>query len=123
MKGDTLAIRGHDTIGQIRNAYNRWHLAVAVYEPAGKVARNGCTSMANWLPRTRSPSVHLGNSKPVLLGYAIDEQILGLIDEVAIFGRAISAEEVGAMFQAGNPAASPAENTAELQAKQSQTKP
>jgi hypothetical protein len=94
------------TNGHINIADNRWHLGVVVYEPQNdKMARkqvyiDGRLDVEDLatMPREKSKS-------PVWMGASCDApyQVLsGLIDEAAFFSRVLSAEEVAAMFRAGN---------------------
>ena len=96
------------TPGQTDVADGRWHLAVAVCEPAGSVAKrrlyvDGRLDAENdsLLPlRQNDESVWLGANSI----RSPQCEFQGLIDEVAIFARALSADEVAMMFQAGSPA-------------------
>jgi hypothetical protein len=98
------------TNGNINIVDNRWHLGVAVYEPQNdKLARkqlyiDGRLDVENFamMPREKSKS-------PVWLGSSCDAPyrvFSGLIDEAAFFSRALSAEEIAAMFRAGDPGSS-----------------
>jgi hypothetical protein len=92
----------------------RWHLAVAVYEPAGNVAKkrlyiDGCLDAEN-----ETPLPLYQNDDPVWLGthYVTEKcEFQGHIDEVAILGRALSAGEAMVMFEAGNPIGATDETT------------
>ena len=87
-------------------ADDRWHLAVAVYKPLGKVARKQIYIDGRLDGENEASFPRLQNKFPVWLGANSeypDREMLGVLDEVAIFSRALSAEEVTAMFQAGNP--------------------
>jgi hypothetical protein len=86
----------------------RWHLGVAVYEPVGKAA-NMRLYMDGHLEGEVKTSAPLNrDDNPVCLGGIIrekyDRTFCGRIDEVAIFARALAANEVAEMFNAGNPA-------------------
>ena len=91
-------------------ASNGWHLAVAVYEPGQAVAHrqlyiDGRLDAENnsplpVIPLSRSDHAVWLGAKCTIPG----QELSGLIDEVAILARALSADEVMAMFQAGNPA-------------------
>jgi len=96
-----------ETNGHTNIVDHRWHLAVAVYEPQNdKVAQkrlyiDGRLDAENMAPMPREQS-----KSPVWLGANSDapnQVFSGLIDEVAFFSRALSAEEITAMFRAGNP--------------------
>jgi hypothetical protein len=102
--------KGHGTLGQTEVTDDRWHLVVAVYEPMGDKARkrlhlDGRVDADSWTPL---PLHH--NTTPVWIGNVCripdipNREFKGLIDEVAIFTRALSAKEVQDMFDAGNPA-------------------
>ena len=96
----------HKVSGRTDVADGRWHLAAAVYEPAGAVARKRLyiDGRLDAEGETRMPIYD--NGEPVWLGNDSMEttyEIQGWIDEVAIFARALSPDEVTAMFHAGNP--------------------
>jgi hypothetical protein len=95
------------TTGHTNAVDNRWHLAIAVYKPHGNMAKQqvyvdghlDAESTVNTIPQEQSTS-------PIWLGANSElegRELSGRIDEVAIFSRALSAEEVAAMFRAGNP--------------------
>ena len=93
-------------------ADDRWHLATAVVEPAGNVGRMKLFLDGRLDAEGESPLPLSRNNEPVWLGNnsrCSDRAFPGLIDEVAIFNRAISAAEIKAMFKAGNPAATAGE--------------
>jgi hypothetical protein len=89
------------TDGRTEVADHHWHLAVAVYEPIGHVARQRLYIDGRLDAESDAPLPLNRNDTPVLLG-ANDKfperTFRGLIDEVAIFARALSAEEVAKMF-------------------------
>jgi hypothetical protein len=97
----------HRVEGRTQVDDNRWHLATAVYEPTGSGAHlrlfiDGVLDAENDI----TGRLHLTN-EPVRLGTNSakpDLEFPGMIDEVAIFARALSAKEVQTMFEAGNPA-------------------
>ena len=95
--------------GRTNVADGRWHLAAAVYEPAGPVAHQRLYIDGDLDVERESPLPMQQNDEPVWLGANSekrwpDGEFGGLIDEVAIFARALSTQEVAAMFQAGSPA-------------------
>jgi hypothetical protein len=85
----------------------RWHFVVVVIEPK-KDSHYKCV----YVDGRKDSEVTvlaplLKSDEPVWLGQSntfADRDWNGLIDEVAILSRAMSAEEVRAMFEAGNPA-------------------
>ena len=86
----------------------RWHLAAAVYEPAGKVAHKRLYLDARLDAEGNVPLPLHQSDSPVFLGTndpsgRIHHEFDGFIDEVAIFARALSPAEVVEMFQAGSP--------------------
>jgi hypothetical protein len=97
----------HGLAGKTEVADRRWHLGVAVYEPVGNTAHkrlfvDGRLDVANESPLSLNRTEH-----PVWLGANSGYpglEFQGWIDEVAIFGRALSAGEVRKMFEAGDPA-------------------
>ncbi len=85
---------------------NRWHLATAVVESADNVGRMKLYLDGRLDAEGESPIPLSRNNEPVWLGNnsrCTDRAFPGLIDEVAIFNRAISSAEIEAMFKAGNP--------------------
>ena len=104
----TFDTRGHEnTSGQSAVADGRWHLAVATYEPRGNTAHTRLYIDGRLDAQANVPSPLEKNHEPVWLGAASTipgRELSGFIDEVALFARALSANEVEAMFQAGNPA-------------------
>jgi hypothetical protein len=96
------------TNGQTGVADGRWHLAVAVYEPVGNVANKRLYIDGHVDAENESPLSLAQNDDPVWLGaHSVTEncEFQGHIDEVAMFARALSGEEVSAMFEAGSPGA------------------
>ncbi|MEN6406748.1 MAG: LamG-like jellyroll fold domain-containing protein [Thermoguttaceae bacterium] len=86
-----------------------WHLAVAVYEPAGDGAVkslyiDGRLEAKKTLSSIRksNKAVQLGGNNPAGASRNL-HNFEGEIDEVAIFSRALSAKEVAAMAAAGDP--------------------
>ena len=97
----------HGTVGRIEVADNRWHLGVAAYEPAGQAARKRLYVDARLDAENETPLALNRTDRAVWLGANSGYPGLefgGLIDEAAIFARALSAEEIQKMFEAGNPA-------------------
>jgi hypothetical protein len=104
------------TNGQTDVNDRRWHLAVAVYEPAGTVAKKRLYIDGRVDAENESPQALGQNDVPVWLGSqsaTANCEFQGHIDEVAILARALSADEVAAMFEAGSPA-NPAHNRKEV---------
>ena len=104
----TFDTRGHEnTSGQSAVADGRWHLAVATYEPRGNTAHTRLYIDGRLDSQAKVSSPLEKNHEPVCLGAASTipgRELSGFIDEVALFARALSDNEVEAMFQAGNPA-------------------
>jgi hypothetical protein len=104
---DTVADHFQITMGQSRIAEDQWHLAVVIYEPQGNIARkqiyvDGQLDVENTVAMSRMKikcPVWIGGNRDSESGYDFS----GWLDEVAMFSRALSTEEVMAMFQAGNP--------------------
>jgi hypothetical protein len=92
----------HCTIGRTDVGDHRWHFAVAVYEPAGKVAKkrlyiDGRLETANEVPLPRKQ-----NNDLVCIGCNSKQpgrEFQGFIDEVAIFSRALSEKEIAEWFE------------------------
>ena len=97
--------KGLWTVGPTDVADRRWHLAVAVYEPEGGGARQRLYMDGRLDAEGVIASSLRQDDEPVTIGTGPQRtgEFRGLIDEVAIFSRACSAEEVAAMFQAGSP--------------------
>ncbi len=96
----------HHMPGRTEVADGRWHLAVAVYEPAGGVARKRLYLDGRLEGEDEAPLPLNENDEPVWLGAngrGSGREFWGLIDEAAVFAAALSADEVEAMFQAGSP--------------------
>jgi hypothetical protein len=84
----------------------QWHLVVAVYKPQDNVAQKQLYVDGRMISENAVPMPRERGSFPARLGASVeaaDHVFSGLIDEAAFFSRAISAEEVAAMFHAGNP--------------------
>ena len=79
---------------------------MAVYEPAGAVARKRLYVDTRLEDEKESPASLGQNKAPVTLGCnsPTQREFYGWIDEVAILARALSADEIAAMFAAGDPA-------------------
>ena len=111
------------TNGQTDVADGRWHLAVAVYEPIGNVAKKRLYVDGRLDAESEAPLALHQNDDPVWLGAAFGyagREFYGQIDEVAIFARALLADEVAAMFAAGSPD-NPARNRKEVTDKHRNT--
>ena len=96
----------HRLPGTKRVSDNRWHLGIAVYEPAGKTARHRLYLDGSLNAENESPLPLQSTDRPVWLGANCDmteRELRGWIDEVAIFRRGLSAEEAAAMFKEGSP--------------------
>lgn len=107
--GPVMPQDSDQAIGRTSVADGRWHLAVGMYEPAGKAAILRYYLDGHLEAEGIAPPVLQRGDGPVLLGTNILKpppcrEFCGWIDEVAIFARAMPAAEVAAMFQAGNPA-------------------
>jgi hypothetical protein len=97
----------HLTTGRTEIVDGRWHLAVGVYEPVGGVARKQLFIDGRLDATGTTPLPLYQNDNPVWIGgnsELPDRMMCGFIDEVAILGRALSVEEVAAMYEAGQPA-------------------
>ena len=97
-----------DLFSRTRVVDGRWHLGVAVYETDGSsgVKRLFVDGQLEATQETNLP-IRATNA-PVFIGENADHrgrEFYGLIDEVAIFRRALSDAEIRAMHQAGIPAA------------------
>jgi hypothetical protein len=94
------------TVGRTEIADGRWHLATSVYAPAGNAADKALYVDGRLEARNSVPLPLHQNDEPVWLGAngAVPQcEFRGVIDEVAIFSRALSADEVARMFDKGNP--------------------
>jgi hypothetical protein len=101
------------TTGQDAAVDDQWHLLVAIHEPAGAVAHKKLCIDGRLIAENDSPIPMYKNSVSVCIGSNLaipGREFFGLIDEVAIFSRALSVDEVVAMFQAGNPSINAREN-------------
>jgi hypothetical protein len=99
-----------DAIGRTRVTDGRWHLGVAVYEPAGGIGVKNIFVDGQLDATQEIAQPVAATAAPVFIGENADRlgrEFFGQIDEVAIFRRALSAAEVAAMFAAGNPYAPP----------------
>jgi hypothetical protein len=84
----------------------QWHCVVAVYKPIGKVARKSLYLDGRLEAENEAAMPRERTKYPVWIGAngeRAGREFSGLIDEVAIFSRELSAKEVETMFQAGNP--------------------
>ncbi len=105
----TLVVVGQ-TIGNTTVDDNRWHWAVAVYEPMDNIAKKRLYIDGRIDVENESALPRRLNNEPVYLGTVNTKsgpEFQGMIDEVAIFSRALSAGEIAAMFQVSNSANSP----------------
>jgi hypothetical protein len=94
--------------GKTEVADRRWHLGVAVYEPQGNIARKRLYVDGQLDALGESPLPLNPTSNPVWIGSNSAQsrrEFHGWIDEVMIFARALSPEDVQRMYGAGNPAA------------------
>ncbi len=94
--------------GRTNVADSKWHLAVGVYDDTQGIVTNHQLYIDGVLDgELSSPSRPLRyNNHPVWLGNLDekpDREFPGLIDEAAIFARALSLREIADMFQAGKP--------------------
>jgi hypothetical protein len=102
---DTTHAGGIDnTVGRTNAADGRWHLAVAVCSSTGNGMLKRFYMDGRLESEMQAKSPLARNSLPVCLGSNNRGcEFEGLIDEAAMFSRALSAAEVTAMFEAGNP--------------------
>ena len=95
------------TVGRTEVGDHQWRMAVIVYQPAGKIAHKRLY-LDGYLEAQGDVLMPLRqNDQPVWLGANSEAsrcEFWGAIDEVAFFARALSADEIAAMFPAGNPA-------------------
>jgi hypothetical protein len=99
-------INSHQTTSHVDVADGRWHLTVAVYGPVGNMLHKQLYVDGRLVAQDDAPLPLHKNSVPVCLGAnnsAISQEFNGYIDEVAIFARALSPDNVTKMYQAGNP--------------------
>ncbi len=92
--------------GRIEVQDCQWHLGVAVYEPRGNVAEKRLYVDGRLDVTDQSPAPLHQTHDPVWIGSnsgCPERTFHGWIDEVAIFDRALSADEIQKMFQAGSP--------------------
>jgi MSHA biogenesis protein MshQ len=97
----------HLTPGRTDITDGRWHLAVGVYEPVGKVAKKQLYIDGRLDGENTTALPLYPNDNPVWIGansQVAERAFYGFIDEVAMFGRALSTDEVAEMFEAGRPA-------------------
>jgi hypothetical protein len=90
--------------GQLNITDHQWHHVAAVYEPIGAVAHKRVYVDGRLAAQNEAPLPMVQVDVPVVLGNCAEEmghQLEGWIDEVAIFSRALSADEVAAMFDSG----------------------
>jgi hypothetical protein len=95
------------TAGRTNVADGRWHLAVATYEEIQGSARTRLYLDGQMDSEGQSPTPLRQNNQPVWIGSLstiADREFQGLIDEVAIFARSLSADEVATMYKAGSSA-------------------
>jgi hypothetical protein len=98
----------HRVKGQTSVGDGQWHLAVVTYEPLGDRARKRLYVDGRLDAEDARAPLLAQNADPVWLGANSGwpgHEFRNWIDEVAILSRALSAEEVTAIFAAGNPAA------------------
>ena len=114
--GESYRSDFHQLDARTRGFDGRWRLLVAVCEPDDKgdwkrlYVDGKLDAEAHGVPRQLP-----GNDQPVWLGsnsVVPNFELDGWIDEVAIFSRALSAVEIGAMFRAGDPAPAGKEDNA-----------
>jgi hypothetical protein len=91
---------------------NRWHLAVAVYEPMAKTSHKRLYVDGQRILQGDVMSRLPKNNLPVCLGAngsqtSSFQEFNGVIDEAAIFVRALSTDEIMNMYRAGNPDGEP----------------
>ncbi len=94
------------TCGQTPVDDQKWHFVVIVYEPEGAFAHKSLYLDGRLESQSNAPLPLLQNNEPVYLGAnstAPNCEFWGVIDEVAIFSRALLADEVAKMFDNGNP--------------------
>ncbi len=96
----------HETMPRSAVNDGRYHLFIAVCQPTGSTV-NKLLYVDGRLEGNdkQTPPIHK-NSDPVCLGSMSifpDREFSGWIDEVAILSRALTADEVKAAFEAGNP--------------------
>jgi hypothetical protein len=101
-------VKTYMTIGRSNVVEGQWHLVVAVYMPQGKTAHKYLYLDGRLDAEEDSPFPRTENHTPVCIGgnlnpKCVGREFFGWIDEIAVFSRAMSAKEVAAMFQAGNP--------------------
>ena len=87
----------------------RWHLAVAVFQSDGKSGRKRLYIDGELEGETKTPPALQTNADPVWVGNgSLDahREFCGWIDEVAVFARRFSGQEVAEMFTAGKPTGS-----------------
>jgi hypothetical protein len=94
-------------LGKTEIDNNQWHLATAIYDPTGKTVHIRLFVDDKLDAEYRLPEPLHQTDDPVWIGANSEQpevELPGMIDEVAILSRAMSAEEVAALFAAGNPA-------------------
>jgi hypothetical protein len=98
-------VRPHQTVSSAAIADGHWHLATAVYEPVANALHKTLYIDGRLTAQDDAPLPLRKNDLPVCLGAnsVSNQEFNGLIDEVAIFARAMSADDIKAMFQAGKP--------------------
>jgi hypothetical protein len=92
---------------------SQWHLVVSVFEPKGNVAHRSVYIDGRLEAEADSPATYRQNDEPVWIGADSElswDEFSGWIDEVAIFTRALSYQQVVAMFEAGAPSGAVAAN-------------
>jgi hypothetical protein len=100
-EGDFVRVAQHTDVVD-----HRWHLAVAVIEPLAERHVKHLYVDGRLEAQWDMPLALGRSNAPVLIGECSivpDRGFEGLIDEVAILARKLSAEEVEAMYRAGNP--------------------
>lgn len=105
MEGET---RTDVMLGRTNIADGKWHFAVGVCEPVGKTLHKRLYVDGRLDRKCEAPGPVHRDDQPVWIGSNNDTSVSptarefdGLIDEVAIFSRSLSADEVAAMFRAG----------------------
>jgi len=98
-RGDLAHLIGQESIGQ-----GRWMHVAATYDTSvAKIYANGVQDAITKI----DPQRHIGNGVVdvliggVFTGGGVNENFSGLIDEVSLYNRALSAEEILTIFQAG----------------------
>jgi hypothetical protein len=104
----------HVTWGKANVADGHWHLVVATYEPAGDRACKRLYVDGRLDGESNGAPLCRHNSEAVWLGADSgwpQHEFQEMVDEVAIFSRALPAAEITAIFNAGNPTSPAAKKT------------